>query len=76
MKLSCIEGEYAIFHSPTGMDRTQIRKMFNEWYQWCHETFGHNWGLAKIDFSDGETHLTFYFKRLYHAQWFMMKFND
>jgi hypothetical protein len=60
-----------------------------EWYvhiqtaieaeHWCFEQFGRGWGERKSTAFNNNLGLTkyhFVFKRLHHAQWFMIKFGS
>ena len=71
MKLECVEGEYKVLwicHA----SRAHRAKL------WCYEQFDVGWGevSAKGPGGSGVAHFTFTFKRLYHAQWFMLRWNN
>lgn len=71
MKIESDNGEYIIrcYMKYTRYD--QARK-------WCREQFGDNWGVARLGQLDRffGSENSFVFKRLYHAQWFLMRWND
>lgn len=73
MNLECVEGEYLV--SWIGHPRRGP-----EAKNWCNEQFGAGWGHSgssgPVYANTGLSLHVFYFKRLYHAQWFMMKWND
>ena len=50
---------------------------FNEIRNWCWDQFGSDWGEQHYVWSvpSGPNRYCFAFKRLYHAQWFMMKWS-
>ena len=51
---------------------------FCEARQWCRDQFGDHWGKAQpgqFDRFFGSEN-TFTFKRLYHAQWFVMRWDN
>lgn len=71
MKLEGDRGEYTV--SWTG----RASKGY-EAKNWCNEQFGAGWGEATVT-GPGASGLAFWrfrFKRLYHAQWFMIKWAD
>ena len=70
VKIETVDGEYVVH---TYMHHTK----FTEARAWCRSQFGDNWGSARSGQFDrffGSDH-TFTFKRLYHAQWFLMRWN-
>lgn len=68
MKIECIAGEYHVFW-------VTKPKIFYEATAWCHEQFGPGWGSAAMPSTtdSGNDISEIVFKRLYHAQWFMMR---
>lgn len=70
MKIECVQDEYVI-------EWYAHYNVFCEARQWCAETFGDNWGGARAGQFDrffGSVNI-FKFKRLYHAQWFVMRWD-
>lgn len=65
--MECIEGEYWVKVKLKHKDYLQATK-------WLHESFGTDWGQSfkVIEYRDIATY-SFLFKRLYHAQWFVMR---
>jgi hypothetical protein len=68
MKVECVDGEYIV--SWAGHPRTGA-----EAKNWCNEQFGPGWGWAGSSGSAMTLH-AFQFKRLYHAQWFVMRWGN
>lgn len=71
MKLKVVDGEYQVTWY-SHHDR------FSEARKWCISQFGDNWGTAQSEDYDrvlGSLH-TLTFKRLYHAQWFMLRWAE
>ncbi len=71
MKIETVEGEYHI----TWYTHYNV---FCEAREWCKHQFGDNWGWGQsgqFDRHFGSLTL-FKFKRLYHAQWFMLRWAE
>jgi hypothetical protein len=68
MKIESVEGHYYI-------SWYAHHDVFCEAREWCKNQFGDNWGWAssgQLDRYFGSL-TVFTFKRLYHAQWFLMR---
>jgi hypothetical protein len=71
MKLGTKDGLYQV--TWIGHMAEALRAM-----EWCHETFGQGWGEYSRGIGPGRSNIAqhnFLFHRLYHAQWFMLKWN-
>lgn len=71
MKLECQKGDYIV--TWTGhADRAHKAK------NWCNEQFGAGWGdvYSVGPGGSGVAFWKFAFKRLYHAQWFMLRWSE
>ena len=70
MKLELEFGEYCVFWEVEPM--TYLKAL-----DWIHETIGDGWGdsVKSIDFRNTSAYV-FKFKRLYHAQWFMLRWGN
>lgn len=47
--------------------------------EWCYQQYGLGWGtreVTSVRTGSGLAYHKFTFRRLYHAQWFMAKFNQ
>lgn len=68
MNLECVEGEYQVSWNVSSEQASHAKL-------WCYEQFGPGWGTF---YGEGNEAMSvpswrFTFKRLYHAQWFMMR---
>lgn len=71
MKISVVDGNYCV-GCYCHQDKFLILK------KWCYDEFGDAWGVAQSDKLDrfyGGARI-FEFNKLYHAQWFMLKWNE
>ena len=71
MKLTCTDGDYQVYWSANA-------KEFFEARDWCYTQFGHGWGFCNVlDFNRADqADALFVFKKLHHAQWFMLKYQS
>lgn len=51
---------------------------YNEIRNWCYDQFGAGWGESQYIWTQpsGHNRYGFAFRRLYHAQWFMMRWQE
>ena len=70
MKLECVDGEYRVTWHARAKTGYEARN-------WCNEQFGAGWGEHVVTGPTASklAHWRFTFKRLYHAQWFMLRWN-
>jgi len=68
MKLQGVDGEYQVTWNGS-YEQASHAKL------WCHEQFAQGWGTVYVEGNEGMSmpFWRFTFKRLYHAQWFMMR---
>lgn len=71
MNLECQKGDYVV----TWTGRTSPGYLAK---QWCNEQFEPGWGQAEVKGPNvsGLAFWQFTFKRLYHAQWFMLRWSE
>lgn len=71
MNLVCVRGEYHVswLDQSSEFDRAQ---------EWCYNQFGSGWGdaMSNLTFRNNTSKMLFIFKKLNHAQWFMLKFKS
>ena len=70
MKIRTVDGDYHVDWYGKYDDFASARS-------WCEIQFGDNWGyayLGQLDRHFGSLNM-FVFKRLYHAQWFVLKWD-
>lgn len=72
MKIALVNDQYTVYWT-AHMDR-KISAI-----DWCMDNFGSGWGSAETDIGPGGAgigrHL-FKFHRLYHAQWFLLRWSQ
>ena len=71
MKLECIKGDYVVTWTGRASRGYEAK-------QWCNEQFEPGWGEVHVT-GPGASGLAFWkftFKRLYHAQWFMLRWSE
>jgi len=68
MKLQGVDGEYRVSWYCSSEQASHAKL-------WCYEQFGAGWGTVYGEGNEGMSmpFWQFTFKRLYHAQWFMMR---
>jgi len=71
-----VEGRYMVKCPCVDGDHVQSRGMFYEMREWCYNTFDSGWGSSILQWGSErrDRYHLFAFNRLYHAQWFMMKY--
>jgi len=71
MKLQGVNGEYQVTWDDTN-ERANRAKL------WCYEQFGSGWGTVYGEGNEGMPmpRWRFTFKRLYHAQWFILYWSN
>jgi len=71
MKLQGVNGEYQVSWSDTTAQASRAK-------DWCNEQFGSGWGTVDFEGNEGKPIplWRFTFKRLYHAQWFILYWSN
>lgn len=71
MKLTCTNGDYHVHWSVNAEEYFRAR-------DWCFSQFGDGWGHCNVMYFDraDQANLVFVFKKLHHAQWFMLKYQS
>jgi hypothetical protein len=67
--IQCVEGEYRILW--TADDATYAQAI-----NWIFQTFGYGWGHSHKIGGEKRNRYSIEFKRLYHAQWFLLKWGS